>query len=359
MGNVPGRLASVSNSVVTIAVLVFFRLGRITRYLHETLGWRPGIRSISFEGAGCETLVDVEATKVDVRTFKNDHLTPLRPLVVRGAVNDWPAVRKWTWEFFSDTFGSMQVKVQGRGFGRLAKLPLQEFLATFGSDTHEPGRAPSLRYSLVRAFVAECFRAFGGLAALDALCGPSFTHAAFRQLREDWWPPCFLPKGGYTFPFTLFIAESPRDRFFYDWGLYMAPKGAVTRLHVDGFTHAVLMLTSGRKRVTLLPPSAAHWFMNVANAPDDEPLFEEQWAALSHAQRNSIGFKPLQCTVQAGDFILIPQGWAHEVYTEEDSAMITYNFCHGLGDLTRSAVSCLLNGYGGGRLFRPPGLAVV
>merc|ERR1719465_107279 len=116
--------------------------------------------------------------------------------------------------------------------------------------------------------------------------GPSFTHEAYFRLRDDWWPPDFLPKKGYIFPFTLFSGEGPLERFFYDWGVYVAPAGAVTRLHVDGTTNAVLMLVSGIKEIVLVPPQAASWFINAESAPKDEPLFEEQWAALPEASRN-------------------------------------------------------------------------
>merc|ERR1712007_283768 len=124
--------------------------------------------------------------------------------------------------------------------------------------------------------------------------GPSFTHEAYFRLRDDWWPPDFLPKKGYVFPFTLFSGEGPLERFFYDWGVYVAPAGAVTRLHVDGTTNAVLMLVSGIKEIVLVPPQAASWFINAESAPKDEPLFEEQWAALSEAEQKRVGFKPIR-----------------------------------------------------------------
>ena len=55
----------------------------------------------------------------------------------------------------------------------------------------------------------------------------------YTTLRDRWRPPAFMPTHRYSFPFTFFSPSGPNDRWFYDWGCYVTPKGAYTRLHVD------------------------------------------------------------------------------------------------------------------------------
>lgn len=350
-------LSTSCNSVATMCVLAILRMGRLTRTLRTFFGvHRP--RQIGDFAYSLENRLDISADQLSECRFVREYLEPGLPMIARNAVVDWPAMWKWTPEFFSVAFGEIIVTVQGDHFQTHTKMSLRRFLAEateVGAATRNASERvpPSLRYALPRDWLAETLRTFGMFGSLSCIYGDSFTHLAFLQLQSDWEPASFLPKSGYTYPWTLFCAEGPQARFFYDFGVYISPRGAVTRLHVDGQTNAVLMLVCGEKRFILVPPVLSGLFVNAAEAPDDEPLFEEALAALPEQERKHIEAQLVRCVARAGDLIFIPQGWAHEVYTEEFSIMVTYNFIHSLAGLARSAARSVMDGYGGARLFRP------
>ena len=107
------------------------------------------------------------------------------------------------------------------------------------TDPLNPGRTvPYVRYHLAKGELNELYR-FCGL--FSWIKGKYFTHECFLRLKGDWHMPKFFPTTGTTFPFSVFGYQGPCERFFYDFGIYIAPKGAITRLHIDGSrTHAVL-----------------------------------------------------------------------------------------------------------------------
>jgi len=68
--------------------------------------------------------------------FERDFLAPLRPVVFRRLASAWPALNKWTPQFFIDNFGERKVRVYDASFARpgqhymsnIEVLPLREFL---------------------------------------------------------------------------------------------------------------------------------------------------------------------------------------------------------------------------------------
>ena len=50
------------------------------------------------------------------KDFSESYFSTLRPLVIQDLAKSWPALKKWTPEFFSETHGDKQVKVYDGGF---------------------------------------------------------------------------------------------------------------------------------------------------------------------------------------------------------------------------------------------------
>jgi len=192
------------------------------------------------------------------------------------------------------------------------------------------------------------------------LCQKYFSCAAFAKLKQQWSAPTFLPRGGYSFPFTMFGAEQPNERWFYDFGLYLSPRGTITRMHIDGSrTHAILCLVRGQKQCLLLPPSTAYCFDNVFGATayhdstwGDMRLAEPCFRDAPQSMKDKLPMQALECTLNAGEVLFIPKSWMHEVHTTESSFMLTYNFLHGIPDYLGSLFDQMWFGWGGARYLR-------
>merc|ERR1712086_351476 len=115
----------------------------------------------------------------------------------------------------------------------------------------------------------------------------------------------------------------------------VSPRGTGTRMHIDGSrTHAVLCMVSGKKRCFLMPPSTSGWFENVyEDCEFDMKKHQPYFRDCSQEMRQKLPMQPIEVTIEAGDVLFIPKCWMHEVFTEENSIMLTYNFLHGFRDL--------------------------
>ena len=80
--------------------------------------------------------------------FERDFLKPLRPLIVTDAIRGWPALGKWTPEFFRDYYGTLPICVDGRSMtlGEMIELVLT-------SSPAQP--APYLRNQLLSKWPHE------------------------------------------------------------------------------------------------------------------------------------------------------------------------------------------------------------
>ena len=48
------------------------------------------------------------------RAFVREHLTPLKPVILVDAIDRWPALGKWTVDFFRQNYGQRSVTIDGR-----------------------------------------------------------------------------------------------------------------------------------------------------------------------------------------------------------------------------------------------------
>ncbi len=53
---------------------------------------------------------------IDRKDFADTYFRPQRPLVIQDLAKSWPALKKWTPDFFKEQHGSKQVKVYNEGF---------------------------------------------------------------------------------------------------------------------------------------------------------------------------------------------------------------------------------------------------
>jgi hypothetical protein len=238
-------------------------------------------------------------------TFVREYLRPNRPVIVTDALAAWPAATRWSLAHFRERFGALTVALQGHWVKEERRSTFAAFIDSF--DEYE--RADASAHDVVPYLRSTIYE------------GDDFTGAAFRALAADWARPAFLPAHGYVRPLALWSADPTRRRYPH-FGIYLSPRGAVTRLHVDGGeTDAVLCQLRGRKRAFLI-------------APHERPLLpDEDSRRPAHPATPGFapdfgGAHPIDVTLEEGETLFIPRSWAHEVYTLSASISLTYNFLH-------------------------------
>src|SRR4051794_40361889 len=104
-----------------------------------------------------QTLIEPSTSSVDRRCrlpyaeFESDYLLPNKPVVLTGCMDDWPALTKWSPEFFQQKHGAAPVNVGGR------TRPLAEFIdLVLASCPEKP--APYLKDVVVRQLSADLMK---------------------------------------------------------------------------------------------------------------------------------------------------------------------------------------------------------
>jgi hypothetical protein len=219
--------------------------------------------------------VDV-VSSIDRTIFQTDYFEPLKPLVLRGLVDDWAARTKWTPDFFRKVHGDKQVKVYDA------------------------------------SFVAAGRHYMSGIQTLALRDYIDLIMTTEQDLRM------FLYNIRYEIPELLEDIEFPdvvdglsRNFVFMFFGC----KGSVTQMHFDiDMSHVLHTTIHGRKTVYLFPyrqgrnlhryPFTCRSYVDIVR-----PDFR-RFPGLASLE----GYK---VTLEAGDTLYMPSGyWHHFVYDE-------------------------------------------
>jgi len=74
---------------------------------------------------------------ISAADFRRLYMEPNRPVVIKDLASSWPALKKWTLEFFAEKHGALPVKVYNASFARpgtsymsnLKQMPFKEYLS--------------------------------------------------------------------------------------------------------------------------------------------------------------------------------------------------------------------------------------
>ncbi|WP_196236089.1 cupin-like domain-containing protein [Bradyrhizobium japonicum] len=220
------------------------------------------------------------------KSFHSHYYVKNRPLVLRGVARKMRASKKWTFEYFKEQLGDIEVKAAvGRNKyadpeGNLAKvqrrLPFREFIdlvqKTRGNDVYMVAR----NYNLLN---------------MD-----------LRKLLEDFHPlpPC--------------IRSSPSPRRTHLW---IGPEGTVTPFHYDR-RNILFFQIRGAKCFTIASPLAAPYIYNhysVFSEVDPEQPDLERYPLFRNV-------KLLPIELNEGDALFVPVGWWHHVRSLSPSISI-------------------------------------
>ncbi len=225
--------------------------------------------------------VDKVAT-IDPHEFSDSYFTPLRPLIIQDLAKSWPALKKWTPEFFKDQHGSQLVKVYDESFveagehymTKAKSISMKDFITAIMSTSQD-----------LRMFLYN-------------------IKSEIPSLIED-----------ITFPSSLVDGLSKKFVF-----MFFGCKDSVTQMHFDiDMSHVFHTSIFGRKTITLFPfeqgknlhryPFTCRSYVNV-----HQPDFR-QHPRLKNAEGYRVVLEP-------GETLYIPSGyWHHLVYDEASCAI--------------------------------------
>ena len=218
--------------------------------------------------------------------FRKEYLIPQKPVIIENLAPQWLAFTKWTWDYFKEIAGSVEVPVYNNSRAG-AKV-----LVNGGDDV----------------------MSFG--AYLDMIRqGPSewriFLFNLFKQapfLKEDFEFPDHLLRG--------FLKSYPM--------LFVGGAGSVAHMHYDiDLAHIFHTQFIGRKRILLLENKQAPLIYKMPGTVESaasflnwtEDLNLEQFPALAYA-------KGYTSVLNHGDTLFMPSGyWHHMEYLDSGYAL--------------------------------------
>lgn len=233
--------------------------------------------------------VDV-VSSIDRDTFRKKYFLPQRPVVIKDLAKNWPAYRKWNWDYFKSVVGDKRVGIYNN----------------VKSDAYTPINK------------ADDYTTFGDYINMIQ-AGPAqwriflfniFTHAP--QLKNDFTWPEELMRG--------FVKKFPM--------LFVGGQGSITHMHFDiDLSHILHTQFCGRKRVLLFPFEEQYKLyrkpFEVLSMADFSHYYDERHSKLDYqkfpAIRSAVGSEII---LEHGDTLFMPGGyWHHMEYLDSGFAM--------------------------------------
>ena len=208
---------------------------------------------------------------LSVAEFVRDHLRPRRPVVLVNALRDWPALGKFTHEYFRREYPDLPVQVRGQPHRLADVLDLQ-----MASSAQRPGPYPC-------------------------------TLSATADLLADLTPrfACSLPTraGSRLIPKSIFGLINHMEIFFG------GPGGGFPRVHCDMLhLHAWITQAQGEKEVTVYEHGQEHLLYVNPDLPwlsaIQDPHDHDRYPLLRQARAHHVVLRP-------GDALFMPQGTWH------------------------------------------------
>lgn len=232
---------------------------------------------------------DVERRhKLTRREFLDEYYSTNRPVVITGMMDDWPALRKWSLDFFAEAFGDREIEVQ---FGRT------------GGDNYEVEREKYLHTLTMAEFVAK-IRAAG--TTNDFYLTANNNSRNKSVLPELWDDIVQIPE---------YLDGRDRNSGFF----WMGPPGTITPFHHD-LTNNFMAQVCGRKRIKIAPS----W---------DLPLMRNDFHCYSRVDGRVTPASPAagpgapqihECVIGPGEILFLPIGCLHFVEGLEFSVTVSF-----------------------------------
>jgi hypothetical protein len=220
--------------------------------------------------------------------FLRDYYTTNRPVIITGMMDDWPALRKWSLDYFAEAFGDRPVEVQaGRDAGA-------------NYETEREKYARQMRFG---EFIEKVRTA--GVTNDFYLTANNNTNNK-TTLAELWDDIVQVPE---------YLDGRDRMAGFFWFG----PAGTITPFHHD-LTNNFMAQVLGRKRVKVAPS----W---------DMPLMANDFHVFSRLDGRVAPSAPqpglrepqvLECLLNPGEILFLPIGCLHFVEGVEISVTVSF-----------------------------------
>lgn len=235
---------------------------------------------------------------------------PAHPLIVKGAMDDWPAMHTWSLEFFANEFADFPITAYAPQFSAFAICGVETTVASYVEYLRNPAQAtidgtwlagdPDLLKSSALTLYA------GNFNPTD----PEFGNRdlLFRHVPEL---PSFIESWMDRLDPPFRDACERRQAHYY---VYLSVRGAVTPLHQDFWhTHGFLAQIAGRKEAILFPADLKEELYRDSSGDVRRMMTDPDYDSIE-------GWR---VELTPGDLLIIPSQWLHYVETIETS--LTYS----------------------------------
>ena len=221
--------------------------------------------------------------------FFRDYYHPNRPVVVRGLMRNWRALRIWSPRYFSENYGRHTVEISHRRSANPAhELQFSAHRSTVRLDDYiewiTKGGSTNDYYLTARNRLLE--------------------RKEFKTLFSDFTCP-----KGILEPSTLRNGAN----------LWLGPAGTVTRLHHDDANNLFGQIY-GRKHIKLISPfelTRVYNEVHVYSSVDLEKIDYRKFPLMKKV-------KVIDIILHPGEFLLIPIGWWHWVKSLDVSISLSF-----------------------------------
>jgi hypothetical protein len=233
--------------------------------------------------------VDV-VSNITGEEFKKKYFDTQVPVIIKDLAKDWPAYKKWDWDYFKSIVGDKKVGIYNN----------------VKSDAYTPVNKAD-DYTTFGEYIDMIRR---GPAAWRIFLFNIFNHAP--QLTQDFPWPDHLTKG--------FVKRVPM--------LFVGGQGSITHMHFDiDLSHIFHTQFMGRKRVLLFPYNEQHKLyrkpFEVLSIADFSNYYDAGKSKLDTKQFPAVEFaNGYDITLSHGDTLFMPGGyWHHMEYLDSGFAM--------------------------------------
>jgi len=217
--------------------------------------------------------------------FKRNYIDKNRPLIMRKMTANWPAMRKWSFEYFA----SLQLP---------KRLYLEKGNVMQGTPEYD-----ELDYS---AYIRRLIEDDGDASKRQGYLSVFKIFRAFPHLKED-------------VDFSLF-SQFKLKNTAAGW---IGPAGTVTGYHID-WGDNVFVQVCGRKEMRLVAPQDSR-YMYANNRFDQGTTSSDVDAQNYDSQRFPLFARATEYRIvlQPGDMLFIPRGWWHHVRSLDKSISVS------------------------------------
>lgn len=219
--------------------------------------------------------------------FRRRYVEPRRPVIIRGAMESWPARRLWSLENLVARFGDRRVPVAGVAGRKVI---------------NDPAAGIPYRDEPLGEFIGRLRNGGGVDGYAMILLGETLS-----ELKDDLRVPSFAPQA----PWSIYK-------------LWLSAADTGSPLHMD-LPDNLFAQFVGRKRVVLFSPAQElHMYRHApwSRLPQVSRVDAEQPDLVRHPRFAHA--RPLRCVIAPGELLYIPRFWWHQVRSIDVSISVNY-----------------------------------